>query len=134
MFLWALLIPGGVEALDFHYFVQSVAPIFLRARSGAARCYDCHSLESNQSRLRLQPLSPSGVWTAADLRKNYETVLALVDRADPPNSRLLRHPLAQEAGGDPFHTGGKFWTMRDDPEWQTIKRWIEGAKANNKNP
>ena len=49
MFLWALLIPGGAEALDFDYFVQNVAPVFLRPRSGAARCYNCHSLESNQS-------------------------------------------------------------------------------------
>jgi len=35
-------------------------------------------------------------------------------------SRLLLHPLAPEAGGDPTHTGGKFWTSSNDPEWQMI--------------
>ncbi|HYM11695.1 MAG TPA: hypothetical protein VEU62_13250 [Bryobacterales bacterium] len=136
--LWCCVFPAVLGPLlpaapgappDFNYFVQNVAPIFLRERSGGARCYNCHSLESNESKLHLQPLPPSGHWSEADLRKNYESVLRVIDRSDPLNSRLLRHPLAREAGGDRFHTGGKFWTSRDDPEWRAIKAWIEGAKA-----
>jgi YVTN family beta-propeller protein len=39
-------------------------------------------------------------------------------------SRLLLHPLAAEAGGDPTHTGGKFWPSTADPEWQMIAEWV----------
>jgi YVTN family beta-propeller protein len=39
-------------------------------------------------------------------------------------SRLLLHPLAPEAGGDPTHTGGKFWPSPNDQEWQMIAAWI----------
>ena len=34
-------------------------------------------------------------------------------------SRLLMHPLAEQAGGDFYHNGGKHWTSQNDPEWQT---------------
>jgi YVTN family beta-propeller protein len=39
-------------------------------------------------------------------------------------SRLLLHPLAPEAGGDPTHTGGKFWASQNDQEWQMIAAWV----------
>src|SRR5262249_19711634 len=39
-------------------------------------------------------------------------------------SRLLLHPLAQEAGGDFYHSGGKHWKSQNDPEWQTLKAWV----------
>ena len=42
-------------------------------------------------------------------------------------SRLLRHPLAREAGGDSFHGGGKHWHAATDPEYQTLVAWITGA-------
>jgi hypothetical protein len=41
-------------------------------------------------------------------------------------SKLVTHPLAEEAGGDPHH-GGQF-TSQDDPEWQTLKAFVLGAK------
>ena len=44
-------------------------------------------------------------------------------------SPLLRHPLAEQAGGDFFHSGGKHWDSQSDPEWQTLKAWVTGAKA-----
>src|SRR4029453_15425770 len=45
---------------------------------------------------------------------------------NPEASRLLRHPLAESAGGDPHHDGGKHWTSKDDPEWQTLAAWVKG--------
>jgi len=41
--------------------------------------------------------------------------------------RLLRHPLVESAGGDPHHDGGKHWTSKSDPEWQTLAAWVRGA-------
>lgn len=114
----------AVAALDFHFFVHRVQPIFLKKREGAARCYDCHSLKSNKSLLRLAETNPDGKWNTRQSRQNYESVVTLVDRKDPLNSRLLLHPLSAEAGGDPFHTGGKFWTSKNDPEWKMLADWI----------
>ena len=48
---------------------------------------------------------------------------------DPMASRMLMHPLAAAAGGDPFHAGGKHWQSQDNPEWQTLAAWVKGAKA-----
>ena len=43
-------------------------------------------------------------------------------------SKLLMHPLAEEAGGDDFHGGGHHWKSQDDPEWQTMAAWVRGQK------
>jgi hypothetical protein len=45
---------------------------------------------------------------------------------------MLMHPLAAEAGGDPFHAGGKHWKSRNDPEWKTLAAWVAGEKAGSK--
>lgn len=119
------------EPLDFQYFRKNVEPIFLKPRqpnegSGNA-CVSCHARVA--SRLRLQPLSPGAAsWTEEQSRQNFTTVLALVTPGDPAKSRLLLHPLAPAAGGDPTHTGGKFWTSRDNSEWRTIAAWVNGEK------
>jgi hypothetical protein len=44
-------------------------------------------------------------------------------------SRLLMHPLAENAGGDFYHNGGKHWNSQNDPEWQTLKTWVMGQKG-----
>ena len=49
-------------------------------------------------------------------------------------SRLLLHPLAESAGGDPSHDGGKHWTSQDDPEWQTLAAWVRGETPHNDAP
>ena len=41
-------------------------------------------------------------------------------------SRLLVHPLAEKAGGDFFHNGGKHWSSQSDPEWQILRAWVLG--------
>jgi hypothetical protein len=42
---------------------------------------------------------------------------------------LLIHPLAESAGGDFFHNGGKHFDSKNDPEWLILKAFIEGKKA-----
>ena len=115
------------DPLDFAFFVERVQPIFIKAREGAARCYNCHSLASNSSRFHLEPLGPDDSWTEAQSRRNFESVLKLVEPGQPEKSRLLLHPLAEDAGGDPFHTGGKFWKSKDDPEWRILAQWVNGS-------
>ena len=111
------------SSLDFDEYRSRIEPIFLKKREGGMRCYDCHSVMV--TRLRLEQLSPgSSSWTEEQSRKNFEAVSQLVTPSDPSKSRLLLHPLAQEAGGDPTHTGGKFWSSQNDPEWRMLADWI----------
>ncbi|PYX92583.1 MAG: hypothetical protein DMG71_17685 [Acidobacteria bacterium] len=101
-----------------------IETIFLKKRQGGVSCYDCHSTLS--TRLKLEPLSPGGStsWTEEQTRQVFAVVSRLVDPSEPLRSPLLLHPLSQEAGGDPTHVGGKFWTSRDDPEWRMLADWI----------
>jgi hypothetical protein len=98
--------------------------VFLDKRAGLARCYICHS---QGTPFRLQPLSAgSTTWSDAESRRNFDAIQRLVVPGDPTSSRLLMMPLATDAGGDPFHPGGKRWMSRDDPEWQMLSAWVRG--------
>jgi hypothetical protein len=118
--------------LDYNYYVENVQPVFLKERaanegSGNA-CFSCHTRMA--SRLKLQPLKEGATaWTDEQSHANFEVVSKLVTPGDPATSRLLLHPLATKEGGDPTHTGGKFWANRDNPEWKTIAAWVQGEKA-----
>ena len=111
--------------LDFDFFKARIEPIFTTKRVGNARCISCHG---SGTPMRLKPL-PDGAatWSDADARANFDVIRARVIPGDPDDSRLLRHPLAEAAGGDPQHDGGKHWTSKDDPEWQTLAAWARGA-------
>jgi YVTN family beta-propeller protein len=133
--LAVLCVGGGVRAqqpaasttLDFEYYRTRVQPIFTAKRPGHARCVSCHSAGTP---LRLQPLAPgSTTWNEEDSRKNFQALQRVVNPKDPLTSRLLLHPLAQEAGGDLFHNGGKHWKSQNEPEWQTLAAWVRGQTA-----
>ena len=113
-------------ALDFDYFKTRVQPIFLAARAGHARCIACHG---SGTPMRLQALSAGRTtWTDEESRKNFDIVRRMVVPGSG-KSRLLMHPLAESAGGDFYHNGGKHWSSENDPEWQTLKAWILGPAA-----
>jgi YVTN family beta-propeller protein len=115
-------------ALDFETYRTRVEPIFLKQRENGVRCYDCHS--TLNTRLRLEPLSAgNSAWTEAQSRKNFEVVLQLTTSGEPMKSRFLLHPLAPDAGGDPVHTGGKFWKTQSDPEWQVLAEWVRHTNS-----
>jgi hypothetical protein len=134
---WTLMLIGLVSqqpasslpataSLSFEVFKTQVQPIFLVKRPGHARCIACHG---SGTPLRLQPLSPgSTTWNDEESRKNFAAVRAVVVPGDL-SSPLLVHPLAEAAGGDFFHSGGKHFSSQDDPEWQTLKAWVFGQKA-----
>src|SRR5882724_3611713 len=116
------------SSLDFEFYRVRIEPIFLKQRETGARCYDCHSTLT--TRLHIEPLDPgSSSWTESQSRKNFSFVQQLVTPGDPLKSRLLLHPLAQTAGGDPAHTGGKFWQTQSDPEWRLLAEWVRRATA-----
>ena len=114
------------QTLDYEVYKKSVEPIFAKKRAGHARCVACHSASNNG--FRLQPLAEGGTWTEEQSRRNFESVSKLVNRANPEKSRLLIHPLAREAGGDEFHSGGRQFLSKDDPDWKAIAVWIGGAE------
>jgi hypothetical protein len=125
----AILAAGtlAAQSLDFEIYRTRVEPIFLKKRPGHARCVVCHS--ANNSAFRLQAL-PEGAtaWTLEQSKQNFESVSRLVKPGDPADSRLLKHPLAEEAGGDDFHGGGQQFKSQSDPDWQTIADWVRGKK------
>jgi hypothetical protein len=109
--------------LDYEYFKTMVQPIFLAKRPGHARCIACHA---SGTPLRLQPLSPGhATWTEDESAKNFQAVRRVVVPGSL-KSRLLIHPLDEQAGGDFYHSGGKHWTSQDDAEWKTLKAWVLG--------
>ena len=112
--------------LDYEYFKVRVQPMFTTKRAGNARCVSCHD---SGTPMRLQKLAPgNATWSEEDSRKNFELVKSRVVAGQPDVSKLLRHPLAESAGGDPHHDGGKHWTSKDDPEWQMLAAWVRGER------
>ena len=129
-FALALLLSAATAAaqtLDYAQFKSSVEPIFLKKRTGHTRCVVCHSDRSN-SLFKLEKLAP-GVkgWSDEQSRKNFETVSRLVAPGKPESSLLLLHPLAPEAGGSAYHSGGRQFANKDDADWKAIARWIGGG-------
>jgi hypothetical protein len=118
----------SAQSLDFEAYRTRVEPIFLKVREAGVSCVGCHS--ALITRFRLQPLANgSASWTEDQSRKNFEAVTKLVAPGEPMKSRLLLHPLAPDSGGDPKHTGGKFWKNTDDPEWKTVAAWVRTGSA-----
>jgi len=116
--------PGSVT-LDYDYYKARVQPLFLEKREGHARCVQCHA---GSTTLRLQRL-PEGAfsWTEEQTRQNFEAIKTMVVPGSPGASKLLRHPLARDAGGDIFHGGGQHWTSKSDPDWKVLESWVNGA-------
>jgi hypothetical protein len=113
---------AGTATLDYQVFKTKVQPIFLAKRPGHARCIACHG---SGTPLRLQPLSPgTTAWNEEESRKNFEAVQRVAQAG--LKSRLLMHPLDEQAGGDFYHNGGKHWSSQNDAEWQILKAWILG--------
>ena len=119
--------PKAEATLDFAYFRANVEPVLLKKREGHARCYTCHA-ESNNA-FRLEKLAPDAkVWSEEQSRRNFTSASALVVAGKPAESRLLLQPLAPERGGNIFHSGGRQFASRNDPDWKALARWVSGAK------
>lgn len=110
-------------ALDYEFFKAKVQPIFLMKRPDHVRCYVCHS-EANNA-FRLQHLKPGATaYTEEETRKNFEVASKLVVPGNVNASLLLIRPLAPQQGGHAYHSGGRQFESRDDPEWKTLAEWV----------
>jgi hypothetical protein len=116
---------SAASPLDYAFFKANVEPIFLAKRPGHARCVVCHTI--NNAPFHLVALSPGRTgWSDEQSRQNF----VLVQRVVVPGwegSKLLTHPLAEQAGGDPHHGGGQQFSSKSDPEWSTLKAFVLGA-------
>lgn len=123
----AVTLTAQAPQLDFQFFKTRVQPILLAKREGHARCYACHSTGTPY---RLQRLSPGAItWNDEQSRKNFDSTVNMVNLQDPEASLLLTFPLAEKAGGNHFHPGGKHWDSKSAPEWQILDQWAKGQKA-----
>jgi hypothetical protein len=115
------------QSLDFEVYKTRVEPIFSKKREGHARCVVCHS-ESNNA-FKLQAWGPqTQAFTEEQSRLNFQMISKLVIPGNPERSVLLLHPLAKEAGGDEFHSGGRQFPAKSDADWQAIASWVRGTK------
>ena len=120
-----VLVPqAGAQTLDYQFFKTQVEPVFLQQRAGHARCYMCHGERSNNA-LKLETL-PAGAkfWSDEQSRKNFAVVSRLVVPGKPEQSLLLLHPLAPEAGGSAYHSGGRQFENKDDPDYKVLMQWV----------
>lgn len=123
--LQAAPLSAAEQSLVYETYKTSVEPIFLKKRPGHARCVVCHA-ESNNA-FRLQKLIPGSTsWTEEQSRLNFEMVSKLVVPSNPLASRLLLAPLAPEAGGAAYHSGGRQFSSKDDPDWKILAQWATG--------
>jgi hypothetical protein len=113
-------------ALDYEFFKAKVEPVFLAKRPGHARCVVCHTI--NNAPFHLVALLPgSATWNDEQSRRNFQLIQKVVVPGYE-GSKLITHPLAEEAGGDPHHGGGQQFGSQNDPEWLTLKAFVLGAK------
>ena len=119
---------AGAQSLDYEFFKSRVEPIFLQKRPGHTRCVVCHAERSNNV-FRLEKLPAAGSWTEEQSRRNYEMASRLVVPGKPDSSLLLQQPLAPEAGGNPFHSGGRQFETKNDPQWKILAEWVAGKAA-----
>lgn len=114
--------------LDYGFYKSRVEPIFLAKKDGHTRCVVCHADSNNN--FRLEKIEPgASAWTEEQSRRNFEMVTKLVNPGDPESSLLTQHPLAPEAGGHAFHSGGRQFESKDDKDWKTLVAFVNGAKA-----
>lgn len=125
------MLPAAASAqpkptLDYGFYRSRVEPIFLAKKDGHTRCIVCH--ENSNNNFHLEKFGPgTNAWTEEQSRRNFEMVTKLVNPGDPESSLLTQHPLAPEAGGHAFHSGGRQFQSRDDPDWKTLAAFVNGA-------
>ena len=116
---------------DVQAFRTTIEPLFMKDRGGTmpgyASCVMCHTWQTSL-RFRLETPASDAGWTVEQSRRNLQMITRLVNTKFHEGSRLLLKPLDPEAGGM-GHTGGTYWKSREDPEYQTVLKWVRSLPA-----
>lgn len=113
--------------LDFNFFQTCVQQIFLNKREGRMECTNCHG--SGPRGFAQNIPEDRSYWNFEESRENFEILKRYVEPGYPLRSRFLTHPLAPEDGGDNYHSGGRRWFSKEDPEWKMLAAWVKGENA-----
>lgn len=115
-----------------HRFLRLYAVNRYRPEGGACEVNeDCLAGWSCARQVCTFPISRE--LTALELDLNYDRVRGFVDADVPGQSLLLTKPLAEAVGGtyhraaDQYRTGLDVFLDTDDPDYQTLARWVAGA-------
>lgn len=123
--------PAQFQQSEVDAYRKTLEPLFMLSRGGTApgmaACVMCHTWQTSLRFALDTPATDSG-WTVEQSRKNLAVVTRLINTKDPESSRLLRKPLAPDAGGL-GHTGGTFWRTKEDPQYQMVLKWIRSFPA-----
>lgn len=116
----------------FNYFTAFVQPLFVK-KYGGASCIQCHAVGGNASgEFRLLAPSPDGKFTLQQSRVNFVSVMAVINRKHPMQSKLLLKPLDPQTREGSIrgmnHDGGVFWKNQYDPDFKIVADWLNGAK------
>jgi hypothetical protein len=115
--------PGSA---DVDTYRKTIERVFLADRGGTipgyASCVMCHTWQTSV-RFSLETPATDAGWTTEQSRRNFDVVTKLINTKNPESSRLLLKPLDSSAGGL-VHTGGTYWTSRNDPEYVSLLQWI----------
>ncbi|MCI0336105.1 MAG: hypothetical protein L0226_00870 [Acidobacteria bacterium] len=120
------------EILDYNFFAQRVLPLLTRKGADGNACVNCHTTHAI---FKLIEPDKAGRFSDEQLRENYRSALKVVDLANPENSLILRKPTSDSsveglAGAKiTAHGGGVRWQVTNDPAYQTVLEWINGAKV-----
>lgn len=111
---------------SFDFFRTCVQRIFLDREEEGDRM-ECAACHGSGFRGFAQEL-PEGrdFWNEEESRENFNIVMRYIEPGFPMRSRFLTHPLDYHDGGDGYHSGGRRWMTRDDPEWQMLAEWVKG--------
>ncbi|MGH9326652.1 MAG: HEAT repeat domain-containing protein [Terriglobia bacterium] len=117
---------------DFNYFTAFVEPLFVKKYGGTA-CIDCHTPKKNISGMfRILAPRRTGRYTLQQSRVNFISVLAVINRRKPLESKLLLKPLNPTTREGTIrgmhHDGGVFWQSQYDPDFEIVADWLKGAK------
>lgn len=117
---------------DFNYFTAFVQPLFVK-RYGTSACVNCHTPDANASgRFRILRPGPDGHYTLEQSKTNFVSLLSVIDQKHTDKSPLLVKPLDPRASEGELHgethDGGVFWPNQFDPDFQTVRDWLKGAK------
>lgn len=124
--------PVPPTAAEIEAYRNTVERLFMTDRGGTvggmAACVMCHTWQTRPMRFSLETPATDAGWTIEQSRKNFDVVTKLVNTKEPEASRLLLKPLSTQQGGL-SHTGGTYWTSRENPEYQTLLKWIRSLPA-----